>query len=83
MGSRPARPQIYVGVRFRAPGEIDENTQENGQWSNWSNPSGTSLYGDDPRKVVKALDQLDQRRCEGGELSTSQSHAEGRERGEL
>ena len=26
----PARPRVYVGVRFRDPGEINENTRDNG-----------------------------------------------------
>ena len=79
----PERPRVYVGVRFRVPGEIDEineNTKENGKWSTWSNPLETSLYRDDPRKVGKGLDQVDQRRCDGGELPSSD---ESRERGEL
>ena len=86
IASFPERPRVYVGVRFLAPGEIDEideKTKENGKWSTRSTPSGTSLYRDDPRKVLEGVDLVDQRRCDGDELPTSQSATDSRERGEL
>ena len=64
----PARPRVYVGVRFRDPGEINENTQENGKGPNGSNHSGTSPSRDDAEEVEQGVGRVDHECCEGKPL---------------
>ena len=63
----PARPRVYIGVRFRT-GMDDEKDQRNSTWSERSDPKATFTRETDPRKVDEGLDRLDQACCQGGEL---------------
>ncbi len=64
----PVRPRVYVGVRFRDPGEINENTRENGKGSNGFNHSGTALSRDDAGEVKQGVGRVDHGCCEGKPL---------------
>jgi phage/plasmid-associated DNA primase len=67
----PGRPYVYLGVRFRRPGEIDENIEENARRSKRSDRSGNSPYARDPEKSLDRSDRSDQGCCEGGALVLS------------
>lgn len=64
----PDRPCIYLGVQFRATDEVDENTEENREWSERSDRPGTCTREADPKKVPEGSDQSDQVCCQGGSL---------------
>ena len=68
MAPLPDRPRVYMGVRFREPGDKDENLKKDGEWSERSDPLGTSLHEGDLGKVGNGSDRLDQACCEGGDL---------------
>ena len=64
----PGRPCVYLGVRFRVLDEIDENTEEDREWSDRTDHLGTCTRESDPKKVLEGSDQSDQACCHGGSL---------------
>jgi phage/plasmid-associated DNA primase len=58
----PQRPYVYVGVRFRGPGDLDENTEESGGRSERSDPMATLSHEADHGKVAERVDHSDQGR---------------------
>jgi P4 family phage/plasmid primase-like protien len=64
----PIQAEVYLGVRFRADHEIDENVKEIATCAECADLSGNSPRGDDLEKFPEGSAQSTHPCCEGGPL---------------
>lgn len=64
----PDRPCIYLGIQFRAPDDVNENTERTASGQSGQTVSEPVTREADPKKAQEGSDQSDQACCQGGSL---------------